>query len=76
MFDVNPGYPSDFNPHTREECDQQVTGRLCICTYFNPHTREECDAGGLIAYGVIKYFNPHTREECDAVCPWKLTSPE
>ena len=36
-------YEQNFNPHTREECDQFIIASADAYKNFNPHTREECD---------------------------------
>ena len=56
----------DFNPRTREGCDQSKRNRILRIRYhFNPRTREGCDAVATdTVIGSIN-FNPRTREGCD-----------
>ena len=55
----------DFNPRTREECDNKRIGQSKNQVYFNPRTREECDAIMEGEFDKSGDFNPRTREECD-----------
>ena len=51
---------SDFNPHTREECDGPIAADRPAITNFNPHTREECDdlASGS-GYAGLEFQSTH-----------------
>ena len=61
----SPAPPFNFNPHTREGCDQDVFPSARGSYHFNPHTREGCDRGTCARSAGVSYFNPHTREGCD-----------
>ena len=57
----------NFNPRTREGCDEPLQHFIFYFLYFNPRTREGCDKLLPKATGKTKDFNPRTREGCDAM---------
>jgi len=54
----------NFNPHTREGCDSNMTDNRSLCK-ISTHT----PAKGVTCWSIGRhgdsYFNPHTREGCD-----------
>ena len=51
----------DFNPRTREGCDQELIQRSSRCSNFNPRTREGCDLWGaehFFHHGIFQSTHP------------------
>ena len=55
----------NFNPRTREGCDQETVPALGHDYDFNPRTREGCDTTAIHTGSRALHFNPRTREGCD-----------
>ena len=56
----------NFNPRTREGCDQIPLQIKRAPQDFNPRTREGCDhCDQLLLHHQPVDFNPRTREGCD-----------
>ncbi len=53
------GRNRDFNPHTREGCDNGEEGLCQDDIDFNPHTREGCDVKTVMEAG-IEIISIHT----------------
>ena len=55
----------NFNPRTREGCDNLFFDAEGNINNFNPRTREGCDDFFIHHKITPLYFNPRTREGCD-----------
>ena len=63
----------DFNPHTREGCDDPERRQDVSFIYFNPHTREGCDSTGFICRSGPEAFQSTHPRRVRPIYSWSLT---
>ena len=62
---ANKRLTTNFNPRTREGCDNHDRRTKWQKLNFNPRTREGCDFSEETKHDNSTNFNPRTREGCD-----------